>query len=302
MQPLAILFVFYLNYLYLAPKYFVAGKHRYDLLINVILVVSLGIFLHVWSEFTNDIFPIHTVRQFDIYDDIAIIVRDTINLSIFAAGSTALALARRYVTSDQKLKASEAARSRAELYNLRSQINPHFLLNTLNNIYALTVVDQKQAQDAIMQLSKMLRHMLYDNQEDAVPLSDEIQFLENYISLMKIRLSQNVEIIFNHQKCKAGVMIAPLIFISLIENAFKHGISLTVPSFIHIDMTASDKEITCRIENSNHPKSLEDRSGHGIGLNQVERRLELAYPNHYIWEKGLSDDGKSYLSIIKIKL
>jgi LytS/YehU family sensor histidine kinase len=97
-------------------------------------------------------------------------------------------------------------------------------------------------------------------------------------------------------------MIAPLIFISLIENAFKHGISLTVPSFIHIDMTASDKEITCRIENSNHPKSLEDRSGHGIGLNQVERRLELAYPNHYIWEKGLSDDGKSYLSIIKIKL
>ena len=302
MQPLAILIVFYLNYLYLAPKYFVAGKHRYDLLINVILVVSLGIFLHVWSEFTNDIFPIHTVRQFDIYDDIAIIVRDTINLSIFAAGSTALALARRYVTSDQKLKASEAARSRAELYNLRSQINPHFLLNTLNNIYALTVVDQNRAQDAIQQLSKMLRHMLYDNQEDAVPLSDEIQFLENYISLMKIRLSQNVEIIFNHQKCKAGVMIAPLIFISLIENAFKHGISPTAPCFIHIDMTASDKEIICRIENSNHPKSLADRSGHGIGLNQVERRLELAYPNRYIWEKGLSDDGKSYLSIIKIKL
>ena len=144
--------------------------------------------------------------------------------------------------------------------------------------------------------------MLYDNQEDAVPLSDEIQFLENYISLMKIRLSQNVEIIFNHQKCKAGVMIAPLIFISLIENAFKHGISPTAPCFIHIDMTASDKEIICRIENSNHPKSLADRSGHGIGLNQVERRLELAYPNRYIWEKGLSDDGKSYLSIIKIKL
>jgi LytS/YehU family sensor histidine kinase len=67
-------------------------------------------------------------------------------------------------------------------------------------------------------------------------------------------------------------------------------------------MTASDKEIICRIENSNHPKSLADRSGHGIGLNQVERRLELAYPNRYIWEKGLSDDGKSYLSIIKIKL
>ena len=301
MQPLMLMIVFYANYLFLAPKLFVAGKHRYDLLINLVMITTFGIALHYWTDFANDLYGVH-VRFDDAINDVTNILRDCLNFAIFAGGSTALALARKWVNADQKLQESEAARTKAELYNLRSQINPHFLLNTLNNIYALTAIDQERAQDAIQQLSKMLRHMLYDNQESSVALSDELQFLENYISLMKIRLSANVDVKFTHNVEASGVRIAPLIFISLVENAFKHGISPTDHSFVHIDISATDHDINCRIENSNHPKSNQDRSGHGIGLNQVQRRLDLAYPNRYTWVKGTNEDGSIYTSAIHIDL
>lgn len=301
MQPLMLMIIFYSNYLYLAPKFFVAGKHRYDLLINLVMITTFGIALHYWTDYANNLYGVH-VRFDDAISDVTNILRDCLNFAIFAGGSTALALARKWFTADQKLQESEAARAKAELYNLRSQINPHFLLNTLNNIYALTAIDQERAQDAIQQLSKMLRHMLYDNQESSVALSDELQFLENYISLMKIRLSANVDVTFTHNVDVPGVRIAPLIFISLIENAFKHGISPTEQSFVHIEINATDHEINCRIENSNHPKSNQDRSGHGIGLNQVQRRLDLAYPNHYKWVKGTNEDGTIYTSAIHIDL
>ena len=301
MQPLMLMIIFYANYLYLAPRFFVAGKHRYDLLINLVMITTFGIALHYWTDYANNLFGVH-VRFDDAISDVTNILRDCLNFAIFAGGSTALALARKWFTADQKLQESEAARAKAELYNLRSQINPHFLLNTLNNIYALTAINQERAQDAIQQLSKMLRHMLYDNQESSVALSDELQFLENYISLMKIRLSANVDVTFTHNVDVPGVRIAPLIFISLVENAFKHGISPTEQSFVHIEINATDHDINCRIENSNHPKSNQDRSGHGIGLNQVQRRLDLAYPNHYKWVKGTNEDGTIYTSAIHIDL
>ncbi len=301
MQPLMLMIVFYANYLYLAPRFFVAGKHRYDLLINLVMITTFGIALHYWTDYANNLYGVH-VRFDDAISDVTNILRDCLNFAIFAGGSTALALARKWFTADQKLQESEAARAKAELYNLRSQINPHFLLNTLNNIYALTAIDQERAQDAIQQLSKMLRHMLYDNQESSVALSDELQFLENYISLMKIRLSANVDVTFTHNVEVPGVRIAPLIFISLIENAFKHGVSPTEQSFVHIEINATDHDINCRIENSNHPKSNQDRSGHGIGLNQVQRRLDLAYPNRYKWVKGTNEDGTIYTSAIHIDL
>ena len=190
----------------------------------------------------------------------------------------------------------------AELGNLRSQINPHFLLNTLNNIYALTAIDHTRAQSAIQQLSNMLRHMLYDNQEQLVSLFDEVQFIENYINLMKIRLPQTVDVKFEKDLENPNTKVAPLLFISLVENAFKHGISSTEPSFIHMSMTQKGNSLCVIIENSNFPKSEKDRSGHGIGLQQVQRRLDLAYYERYEWTKGVSDDGTVYSSTIKITL
>ncbi len=143
--------------------------------------------------------------------------------------------------------------------------------------------------------------MLYDNQQSEVDIKDEILFLENYINLMKIRLPQNVEVRFTKNIVNPNQKVAPLIIISLVENAFKHGVSPVDPSFIHIDISA-DTHLVCAIENSNHPKTEKDRSGHGIGIQQVRQRLDLAYPHCYEWEKGVSEDGKTYRSCITIHL
>ena len=303
MQALLLMVVFYLNYFILAPKFFVAGKHRYDLLINIVMISVLGTFLHYWMNWANELYMPYMVNRYnDILSTTAYIMRDSLNLAVFAAGATALALARRWVTADQRLKELEAARAQAELRNLRNQINPHFLLNTLNNIYALTAFDTAKAQETIQELSKMLRHILYDYQQPTVPLQDELEFLENYVKLMRIRLPETVGVTFNTDISDSNIVIAPMIFISLVENAFKHGISPTEPSFIRINISADKHFIHCEIQNSNHPKTDADNSGHGIGLQQVQRRLELAYPDHYTWLKGTKENNTIYYSTITIQL
>ena len=303
MQPLLLMVVFYTNYLYLAPKLFVAGKHRYDLLINVVLITILGSFLHYWMDWVNDLFLPNMIRRYDdTLGTIAYILRDSLNLAVFAGGATALALARRWVTTNQKLKESEAARAQAELNNLRNQINPHFLLNTLNNIYALTAINAEQAQEAILQLSKLLRHMLYGDPQQDISLKNEVQFLENYINLMKLRLPATVDLQAEFHIQDSPLKVTPLLFISLVENAFKHGVSPSNPCFIHIKIEADKHQIVCDIRNSNNPKNQEDRSGHGIGLKQVQRRLDLSYPGRYVWEKGLSEDKKIYQSKIILNI
>lgn len=291
MTPLFQMIVFYLNYVVLAPKLFVRGKHRYDLLINVLLLTTLGTILHFWMVYVNSIYVPNSNIPDDAIGTISYIARNSLNLAIFAGGATALALARRWVTTDQKLKEVEAERATAELRNLRSQINPHFLLNTLNNIYALTAFDTPKAQQAIQELSKMLRHILYDYQQPKVALSDEVEFLQNYVNLMRIRLSDSVDVKFQTFIANPQLEVAPMVFISLVENAFKHGVSPSEPSFIHIQIESADNQIVCDIQNSNHPKTANDHSGHGIGLVQVQRRLELTYPDHYQWEHGSTDDG-----------
>lgn len=298
--PMLMIIVFYLNYLWLTPKYFVSGKHRYYLIINVILVTVLGIAQNYWMNYAHELF--YSVppppRHFSFLDVVIFVLRDIFNLAIFATMATALVLAFRWQHNEDARLEAEAARSDAELRNLRSQINPHFLLNTLNNIYALTAIDQTRAQDAIMQLSQLLRHILYDNQEAEVALKDEIKFLDSYINLMKIRLSGNVDVRFDSKVSRPDLRIAPLLAVSLVENAFKHGISPTEPSFVHISLSTDNNQFVCQIENSNHPKTEKDRSGHGVGLEQVQRRLDLSYPDNYEWEKGPSADGTRYTSKI----
>ena len=304
MPSLLLMVVFYANFKWLTYRYFVEGKHRYYTIINFIMIISFAIFLHYWMDFTRDLFQpsYRLTRTPDALDDFLSFVRDIANFCIFATAATCIALAQQWYWADKALRNAEAARVAAELGNLRSQINPHFLLNTLNNIYALTAIDHTRAQSAIQQLSKMLRHMLYDNQEQLVSLTDEVQFIANYFNLMKIRLPKSVDVKLEKDLENPHTKVAPLLFISLVENAFKHGVSSTEPSFIHMTMTQKGNSLCVIIENSNFPKSEKDRSGHGIGLQQVQRRLDLAYYEHYEWTKGVNDDGTVYSSIIKITL
>ena len=297
--PLAFMLVFYMNYLWLTPQYFVDGRHRYYFSINAIFIIALGCGIHYWMEYTHHLFvPGHHFSS--TWNTFGFILRDIFNLVIAATIATLIKLAFRWQKAEQARHDAETARVEAELKTLRWQINPHFLLNTLNNIYALTAFDTPKAQESIQELSKMLRHILYDNQQPTVPLTDEVEFMENYIKLMRIRVPASVDIKAEFSILHSQAAIAPMLFISLIENAFKHGISPTLPSFIHIRMTAEEKKLVFDICNSYYPKDEQDRSGHGIGLKQVQRRLDLSYPDKYKWEKGVSEDHITYHSKITI--
>jgi len=301
MSPLLMMLVFYANYLWLTPKYFVAGKHRYYLLINTVMVICLGFFHHYWMSYAQGLLLDVPQRHIAMIDAMFFLLRDIIDLAIFAMMSTALVLAFRWQRNEDARLEAEAARTKAELKNLRYQINPHFLLNTLNNIYALTAIDQTRAQDAVQQLSKLLSHLLYD-QEEIVNLDNEVRFLESYTNLMRLRLPPSVEVTFTYEPPEQPILVVPLLVVSLVENAFKHGISPTLPSFIRIHIFTIEKKVVYNIENSNHPKTEKDHSGHGIGLQQVQHRLDLSYPDRYEWIHGVSDDGKVYKSTIKLDI
>ena len=303
MTPLLMMVSFYVNYLWLTPRLFVAGRHRYFLLINLVMVVCLGIALHSWMTYYGQLYGnTPATRHPQAIDEVFFVLRDIVNIGIFAAVGTAVALAWRWQHNERIWRETETARKDAELKNLRNQINPHFLLNTLNNIYALTAFDAPKAQEAIQGLSKLLRHLLYDSDQPTVPLAEEVDFLQNYVKLMKIRLPASVKVTTRWSVANGQVPVSPTIGISLVENAFKHGVSSTEPSFIDITLESTDHDLLFETRNSNHPKSSSDHSGHGIGLQQVQSRLDLAYPDRYTWEKGVSSDGKVYTSRFQLKL
>ena len=227
---------------------------------------------------------------------LSFILRDVVMLGLTIGLGTTIRLSAQW-------KKAEAARQESELKNLRNQLNPHFLLNTLNNIYALIAFDSEKAQQTVQDLSKLLRYVLYESQQAFVPLGKEVEFIRNYIDLMRIRVSKEVRITIHIQvESDNQTPVAPLLFISLIENAFKHGISPTEPSFIIISIEERDDWVRCEILNSNHPKTSSDKSGSGIGLEQVKKRLELIYPGKYDWDMSLNDSGTVYASLLSIKV
>lgn len=327
-QPLAFAMVFYVNYALLVPRFLFKKQGKKYYIYNLILIVSTSLTLHLSSEWMHfnpnrdEMPPAQTIQpQHPQTADNngqekrppadrhqapqhprrhfpprwIFLMRDTILLCFIAGLAVAIRKSREW-------RSIEEAQRNAELNNLRNQLNPHFLLNTLNNIYALTAFDTEKAQQAIQELSRLLRHLLYDNKQNFVPLKQEADFIHNYVELMRIRLSKEVKVEVNIDiRPDSPTLIAPLIFISLIENAFKHGISTTGSSFISILLKEeNDHDVRCTIINSNYPKNSSDKSGSGIGLQQVSRRLELIYPNRHEWKKGVSEDEKTYYSSILI--
>ena len=296
--------VFYLNYLWLVPR-FLLKKNDWKkfLLINVLVIIVGFMVMDVWHWCAVQLLPEignkkpnRPFFRFPRYFWSAMI------LMLIIALAVAVRMIQRWQHLEEARKEAEAARAEAELSNLRNQLNPHFLLNTLNNIYALIAFDQEKAQTAVGELSKLLRHVLYENQQDYVPLYKEADFMRNYIELMKIRVTDNVKIDTHiNVQPNDSTPVAPLLFISLIENAFKHGISPQGKGEIKIELNQIDGDITCEIHNTCYPKRENDKSGSGIGLEQVSRRLELMYPDRYTWEKGKTEDGSQYYSKITIK-
>jgi len=190
----------------------------------------------------------------------------------------------------------KAEKSKTELSLLRAQINPHFFFNTLNNLYALTIKNSKQAPDVILKLSDMMRYTIYEGEKETVKLKNEIEYLNNYIELHKIRYKKTVDISFKHD-IDTCLSIAPLLYIILLENAFKHGIeTLTEHAFIHINLYEDDDFIHFTIENNFDPKEISEDKG--IGLTNLKRRLSLIYPKKH--ELTVDKTNNTYKANLKI--
>lgn len=300
--PVSFLVVFYANYCFLIPRCLFKGRIRRYLLLNILLIACTAIGVHLWQELMFHYFVENNPGgRHKGPPKWIFIIRDVFSMILTVGLSAAIRISGRWMQAENARREAEKDRTEAELKNLRNQLNPHFLLNTLNNIYALIAFDSDKAQQAVQELSKLLRYVLYDNQQTYVPLCKEVDFIRNYIELMRIRLTGNVTVATQFDIAPdSRTEIAPLIFISLIENAFKHGISPTEPGYIRIHLYENEKEIGCEIRNSYHPKAATDKSGSGIGLEQVGKRLQLMYADRYEWVKEISANGKEYRSSLKI--
>ena len=177
------------------------------------------------------------------------------------------------------LKTLQADKGKVELALLKSQINPHFFFNTLNNLYGLVVEKSEQAPEVVLKLSDMMRYTIYKGKEDFVPLEDEVAYLENYIELHKIRYQKKVDIYFTKQ-IAADYTIAPLLFIILLENAFKHGVErTTADAYVRLNLTAQHHQISFTIENNFEASTT--KKSIGIGLENLRKRLDHIYPNRH---------------------
>ena len=166
-----------------------------------------------------------------------------------------------------------------ELEYLRYQINPHFIMNTLNNIHALVDIDPDQAKDSIVDMSRMMRYLLYESDKQYVTLENAVVFLKKYLNLMKLRYTDQVTVNLDVPEVNnCDIVLAPLVFIPFVENAFKHGVSYDKPSTIDVCIEKKNGRLLFRCHNT---KSNVKHEYGGVGLNNVTKRLELIYANDY---------------------
>lgn len=285
--PLSFIVVFYVNFFVLIGRFVFKRRIGRFLLWNMVLIAAVmwcvGLLLHYVF------LPEAPVRPAPIgwQHRVRFIINNTVLYMLVVGASVAIRMTGSWYRTEAARQQLEHAHTEAELQNLKSQLNPHFLFNTLNNIYSLIQIDTVRAQQAVHDLSRMLRYVLYDSSQPTVPLREEIRFLRDYIELMRLRLPRHVELEVSLPEEPSSAPIAPLLFISLVENAFKHGISNDKPSYVRIVIGEEDGRLECRIRNSSFPKDADsDRSGSGIGLQNLTKRLEMLYPDRHTFAYG----------------
>ncbi|MFY0686400.1 MAG: histidine kinase [Cyclobacteriaceae bacterium] len=187
-----------------------------------------------------------------------------------------------------------------ELSFLKTQINPHFYFNTLNSIYALADLNIEDAKESIHTLSSMMRHVLYKAQQDLTKLQDEINFIENYVSLMKLRMSKKVKVNFARPQQEVNELVAPMMFLPFVENAFKHGVSNQADSFINIEVAVEQDSVRMLVENSVFDRSSLSLDEGGIGIQNTRRRLDLIYPGKH--QLDIKELENKYIVELKLQL
>lgn len=290
--------VVYVNILFLIPKYLSQKKFfTYFVLLFAMAILITPIKLFIF-HFKWEPYPILQNELFVDQDRYYI-------MSVFVAGSsTILKIIGDWLRHEREKQDLEKQNIQSELKFLKSQINPHFLFNTLNSIYALALKKSDNAPEMVIKLSEMLRYMLYECNEKKVTLEKEINYIKNYLSLERIRHDGKLSIQFNVLGDPKGLLVSPLMFVPFLENAFKHGASHHLnKGFIESRLEIVDNDINFYIENSK-PSSMPEinhkiKSG-GIGLKNVKRRLNIIYPSKH--DLVINEKPNSYEVNLKLNL
>lgn len=293
-----LMLIVYTNYLYLIPNYL--SKKRFVsylllLFFTASVVMPIEMVCLYWNITGNDNIEAQVELLKKQYSHF-------IFLFLTLIVSTIVKITQEWFLQQAVQKDLENKNLQSELSFLKSQINPHFLFNTLNSLYALTLKKSDKAPEIVLRLSEMMRYMLYKSNEKKVPLEQEINYIQNYLTLERTRYGDKARIEFECAgDSPSSYTIAPLLFITFFENSFKHGLSQSITEgFVECLLYIEDNTIDFTIQNSKTKEKDERYFQGGIGLVNVKRRLELIYPEKYILDIHETDD--IYLVNLKIDL
>jgi len=289
--------IYFLKFI-LIPK-FLFRSRVFPFALSFLALITL-IYLQVWFTDVYYLRPAdngpspaiqHTAFSFVAFIQLgaitAILLSSVIGIEIF----------KKWIKDTQQMNELYQANLRAELEQLKSQVNPHFLFNTLNNLYVLTKTDPEKASQVILGLSDLLRYQLYDSAREKITLSKDIDFLRNLLALEKLR-KNDFEYTIHTEGRTDGVSISPFLFIPFVENAIKHGASATGHSYLTLNFSIAGNRLHFRSENS-IPHVKKNSIG-GLGLKNINRRLELLYPGNYTLE--IKHDIEKYIVNLNIPL
>lgn len=268
----------YLNWFWLIPRFFLQKQYLSYFGLALGLLCFLG-FIRYWFESAAFPLPSSLVSSVTPILPLKLIFISFSFLSIWVLSSLFRLLEDRIKTMQLENKLKNA-QLHSELRFLKSQINPHFLFNTLNNVYSLAYLKSDQAAPMILKLSGMLRYMLYDCDAPKVPLQKEIEYLQDYVELQVLNPADRPKVQFEIQNHVPNLMIEPMLFVNFIENAFKHGNLSQPAAFIRIQLRSQAHELVFIVENSVGNSKNKDKTG-GLGLPNVRQRLALLYPQKH---------------------
>jgi two-component system, LytTR family, sensor kinase len=273
----------YFNLYYLIPKFFITRKYWTYILMTLLFLLLNCIFGPAFLQYVHT----HKVNFPNLYESVESFVL-TFNLTMTAVG---LNIIKRFLISQARLKELETSSLKTELAFLKHQINPHFLFNSLNNIYVQSRTNHTDASESILQLSDLLRYQLYDCAKEKVYLEAEIDYLQNYLKIDRMRKNK-ASVDFDVAGSPANIKVAPFLFIPFVENALKHGITLNNETKIRIRFRISPEQVIFEIENSKPEQPLSHTVKGGIGIANISRRLDLLYPGKY--RLDIDNERKAY--------
>ncbi len=269
--------IFYSNYFLWIDRLWFKNHKAYYIGVNILMVVF---FVYINFTVRHLLFDTPPVRPGKPPLRLFVYL-DMISMCIPVLFSVGLKTYERWAFSEDLHRLAINEKLVSELQHLKYQLQPHFFFNSLNNIYSLIDRYPEKAKEVVHSLGKLMRYLLYETNSERVPLSKEIDFMKKYIELMQLRTSDNTIIHAAFPSPEPSVMVSPLLFISLIENAFKHGVSASQQSEITFSMVMDQRQILFTAKNIYLPKDTTDKSGSGIGLINLKKRLDLIYPGAY---------------------